>query len=186
MGFLQGDALSRAIRIRRKRGERALLAKQMVLQTLGLMLLLSIVFSQFSGLTIAKGNEMYPAIREGDVLLYERRAGHLNGEAVLYEHAGEQHLGRIEAVAGAVIDETGDHQITIDGNYQPVQERAGIFYRTYVKEGGALKLPLVIDRGAYFILCDNRERASDSRAFGPVPEADVRGRIIMVLRRRMI
>lgn len=37
--------------------------------------------------------------------------------------------------------------------------------------------PIVVPRGTVFLLGDNRSTSIDSRAFGPVPEASVRGQV---------
>ena len=43
--------------------------------------------------------------------------------------------------------------------------------------------PLTLADGEYFILCDARAGARDSRWFGPVRTGEIRGRVIALLRR---
>ena len=56
-------------------------------------------------------------------------------------------------------------------------------YETTPKYDSAVTYPLTLADGEYFILCDAREGARDSRWFGAVPAAAIRGRVIAVVRR---
>lgn len=136
------------------------------------------------GIVKVEGNDMYPAIRDGDIAVYYRRADFMNSDVILYRFNDRIRCSRIEAVNGSVISKTGGGLITIDGNIQPAQERAGIYSET--KAGKGLKLPYTVGSDEFFVLGDNRENACDSRESGCVLERDVLGKAFLVIRRRAI
>ena len=57
-----------------------------------------------------------------------------------------------------------------------------IYEQTPRYENG-VQYPLTLADGEYFILCDARAGARDSRWFGPVRTGEIRGRVIALLRR---
>ena len=146
---------------------------------------LIIIFRFIFGIHIQKGNDMYPAIKDGDLVLYYRTHDVMNTEAVVYKESGEARIGRVEAMDGTVIDMTADYQMTFDGNYLPISPADGIYERTYAPET-FVSLPIVLDSDSCFILGDKRETARDSREFGPILKKNVMGRVVTVLRRRQI
>ena len=93
-------------------------------------LTLWIVFTFVFGIRIADGNDMAPAIREGDLVVYYRCGDFANRDSVVYEANGNVYLGRIAGCEGAVIGKTEDHRLTIDGRIQPVQPGLGIYSGT--------------------------------------------------------
>ena len=156
----------------------------LIREILGLTVFLAVVFTFFFGVTVQHGNDMYPAIRDGDVILYYRTHELINTEPCVYKSGGEVHTGRIAASAGTVISSTGDMQLTFDGVYLPISAADGIYERTYAAEGEIL--PAEVRPGYYFVLGDNRGSARDSRMLGQISKSGIRGRIIAVLRRRQI
>lgn len=145
---------------------------------------LIILFSFVIGIHIQRGNDMYPAIRDGDIVIYYRSRSLMNTEAVVYEAGGRVQTGRVEATEGTVISRTGDLQLTFDGIHLPVTAENGIYKRTYAAE--ETKLPVTVDKDCCFILGDNREEADDSRIYGQIRSEEIRGRIVTVIRRRQI
>ena len=145
-----------------------------------------ILFTAIFGVAEVKDNDMYPALKEGDVVLYYRHADFTNTDAVLYEYQGETYAGRIEATGGSTIGLTGDRQITIDGRYQPVDTDRGTFFKTKVTKANAKGYPYQLAADEYYILGDRRSEANDSRSFGAIKKTQIKGKIITVLRRRNI
>lgn len=143
-----------------------------------------IIFSFVFGVYVQKGNDMYPAIKDGDIVLYYRTHKIVNTEAVVYELDGETGTSRVEASAGTVVSATGDLQLTFDGNYLPISKDDGIFSKTYGHEGA--KYPVTVQDDCCYILGDNRDTAKDSREFGPIKKKFIKGRIVTVVRRRQI
>lgn len=145
---------------------------------------LAVIFTFFFGMTIQHGNDMYPALRDGDVILYYRLAEPVNTEACVYVSEDRLRTGRVAATAGTVISATGDMQLTFNGIYSPAAPGSGIYDRTYAAEGEPL--PITVEEGYYFMLGDNRSAAEDSRILGQISRKNVKGRIVAVLRRRQI
>ena len=59
-------------------------------------------------------------------------------------------------------------------------------YEETPKYDSNVTYPLTLADGEYFILCDARAGARDSRWFGPVQAGEIQGRVIAVLRRNGI
>lgn len=146
-------------------------------------LTLWIVFTFVFGIRIADGNDMAPAIREGDLVVYYRCGNFTNRDSVVYEADGNVYLGRIAGCERAVIGKTEDHRLTVDGRIQPVQPGMGIYSET---PAGDLKERITVEPGRFFILGDCREESTDSRCFGTVGKDQIRGKVFLLWRRRNI
>lgn len=142
-----------------------------------------IIFTFVFGIWIADGNDMAPAIREGDLVVYYRCGNFTNRDSVVYEADENVYLGRIAGFEGAVIGKTEDHRLTIDGRIQPVQPGMGIYSET---PAGDLKERITVEPGRFFILGDCREESTDSRCFGTVGKDQIRGKVFLLWRRRNI
>lgn len=142
-----------------------------------------IIFTFVFGIWIADGNDMAPAIREGDLVVYYRCGNFTNRDSVVYEADGNVYLGRIAGCEGAVIGKTEDHRLTVDGRIQPVQPGMGIYSET---PAGDLKERITVEPGRFFILGDCREESTDSRSFGTVGKDQIRGKVFLLWRRRNI
>lgn len=145
-----------------------------------------VLFNLAFGMKTVEGNDMYPAIRDGDVVVYYRHADYMNNDAVMLLENNKNIVGRIQATSGSMIAVTDDNQITVDGNIQPVQARAGIFSSTKSDPDSNVCYPLEIGSDEYFILGDNRESAYDSRNLGSIRSSDIKGKVFIVIRRRSI
>ena len=108
------------------------------------MYTLFITFTYVFGITLAPTNDMFPAIHQGDMLIYYRLGRFTDKDIVLYKVAGGRNLGRVQAAAGEEVGQTEGGLLTINGNIQPVQERSGLYYETYVDPDGKLKLPSAV------------------------------------------
>lgn len=146
-------------------------------------LTLWIVFTFVFGVWIADGNDMAPAIREGDLVVYYRCGNFANRDSVVYEADGNVYLGRIAGCEGAVIGKTEDNRLTIDGRIQPVQPGMGIYSET---PAGNFKGGITVEPNRFFILGDCRESAVDSRSLGSVTRERIRGKVFLLWRRRNI
>lgn len=172
-GLAEGVIQARWAKARDREGWLSLLGKVVVLLA-ALWLLFSFVFC----LHRVRGNDMYPAMQDGDVVLAWRLQGSYNqNDVVVYEAGGKQRAGRVLAKEGDVVDVTDDGQVTVNGTPEDNE-----IYQT--QAGKAVKFPYLVPKGKIFVLGDFRTQATDSRKLGAIPANDVEGVTIGLLRRR--
>ena len=141
-----------------------------------------IVFSFIFGVTLAPTNAMFPAVHEGDLIIYYRIGRMINTDVVIYESPdGERQIGRIEGTAGETVGKTEGGLLTINGNIQPAQKRSGLYDETFI---GEKDISGEIREDEYLILADSRESAADSRTFGLIPGKAIKGKAFTIIRRR--
>lgn len=132
------------------------------------------------GIGRVNGEDMYPRLRDGDLTVYFRLARNYNlGDIAVFEINGERVYGRIVAQGGDTVDFSADGLLILNGSAQ--QEE--VFFPT-TKDGRAVSFPLTLAQDEVFVLCDNRENATDSRDFGPIKVSALEGSVISVMRRR--
>lgn len=138
------------------------------------------LFTFILGLVIHYGNNMHPAIRDGDLIISLRVQRPYLNAAVLYEHDGKMCLGRVVGMPGNTIDISDEGALTVNGT-APAEE---VFYPTYRCETPTISYPYTVGEDQVFILNDFRNDTSDSRMFGAVDMKDVKGPVLLMLRRR--
>lgn len=151
------------------------LARRIILVGAAAWVLLAQVFL----ITQVKGQDMFPALKDGDLaIVYRLQQDYAQGDVVAYQLNGERHIGRIAARGTDVVtlDDTGT--LLVNGTVQSGE----ILYPTYAKEGVAY--PYRVPADSLFILDDYRTQATDSRDQGAIPLSDVEGKVITILRRR--
>lgn len=129
--------------------------------------------------TQARGQDMFPAIKDGDLLIaYRLQRRWRQDDIVLYRQGDTLCVGRVAAAGGDVVllDDSGE--LRVNGTLHTGE----IPYATYPAEG--LTYPYTVPEGYLFLLCDHRTQGRDSRHFGAVPEDSVAGKVITLLRRR--
>ena len=131
--------------------------------------------------TQASGNSMFPAVKDGDLLIgYRLQRTYAKNDIVLYEHDGKLCVGRILGRASDLVSLNDGGTLIVNGSAQSGE----ILYPTYAKDG--LEYPYTVPEGTVFILGDYRTQATDSRDFGPVALADVKAKVITLVRRRSL
>lgn len=141
-----------------------------------------ITFSYIFGMTLAPTNDMFPAVHEGDLLVFYRPGRIINTDVVIYETPdGKEQIGRIEGTQGETVGMTDGGLLTVNGNIQPVQKRSGLYDETYA---GTKDISGDIGQEEYLILGDRRETAEDSRSFGLIPRKAIKGKVFTIVRRR--
>lgn len=145
-----------------------------------LITVIGILFGVVFGLTPMANADMQPAVCAGDLMLYYRLGKNLNSDdVVVFQKEGIQYTGRIVAVPGDVVEITDESELMVNKN--TVMED-NIFYTTPVYDS-EVEYPLALKEDQYFILCDNREGAKDSRSFGVVDTSEIKGKVITIVRR---
>lgn len=141
---------------------------------------LYILFGQIFGLALVDNDDMKPRISGGDLMLYYRLQNSWHSDdVVVFEKDGERYTGRIVASGGDTVDIPDEGGLYI--NNSNVIE-TNIFYVTKKYETG-IEFPVTLAKDEFFILCDYREGAKDSRFFGPVKASELKGKVITVMRR---
>ena len=147
---------------------------------IAIVVLLGLLFGFAFGVTPMENDDMSPRISAGDLLLYYRLADDwANGDVMVFEKDGEQYVGRIVARGGDTVEVTDQATLVVNGS--TVLEN-DIYYTTPKYDDGPA-YPITLAGDEFFILCDYREGARDSRYFGPVKASEVKGKVITVVRR---
>ena len=145
-----------------------------------LITVIGILFGVVFGLTPMANADMQPAVCAGDLMLYYRLDKNLKSDDVKKKKKeGIQYTGRIVAVPGDVVEITDESELMVNKN--TVMED-NIFYTTPAYDS-EVEDPLALKEDQYFILCDNREGAKDSRSFGVVDTSEIKGKVITIVRR---
>ena len=138
-----------------------------------------ILFTWIFCVTSVRGNEMFPALKDGDLAFALRfQRDYVKNDVVVYEQNGETYIGRIAAREGDTVEMDDSGTMLVNGTGQ----QGEIIYPTYAKEG--LDYPYQVPKGTVFILEDYRTQAEDSRDFGAIALEDVKGKVFTILRRR--
>ena len=168
--------------ILKARRSRVLLARgyrHLLLRVAALAVLVWLLLSQVFLVTRTRGNEMAPALKDGDLTIAFRLQGdYSKNDVVVYRADGAQRVGSVAARAGDVVMLDGTGTMRVNGTTQA----GDILYPTYAT--GELTYPYTVPEDSLFILGDHRTQAEDSRSFGAVTQDDVEGKVISILRRR--
>ena len=142
-----------------------------------------LLFTFVFGITRYQEASMYPAIKDGDLVVFYRHAsGHyLFQDVVALRLEGETQFMRVVATAGDTVDIT-EGRLLING---APQQEIGIFQETERFQVG-VDFPLTVPEGQVFVLGDNRAESIDSRIYGCVEIEDIMGKVMMVIRKRGI
>ena len=127
------------------------------------------------------GNNMYPYISDGDLCVFYRLDDLYLNDVVLYEDEdGRKCVGRIIASGGQVVSFAKEGGYTVDG-YEPIEENP---YETYEAEDGNVLYPLHLAEDEYFVLNDFRKLTTDSREKGTIKRSQIKGKLLLLMRRR--
>lgn len=154
-------------------------AHSLLWRVLALVLLGWVLLTQLFAVWQVSGNEMFPALKDGDlVLAFRAQREYTTNDVILYTQNGETRAGRIAACEGdeVLLDEGGS--LLVNG----VNQAGEIVFPTYPRE--AVAYPYQVPQGCVFVLGDYRTQAQDSRDFGAVPLQNITGKVITILRRR--
>ncbi len=136
-------------------------------------------YGLFFNLSVVRGSSMAPGIQDGDRILIEPWSYLLGpverGDVVVLRYPLDPEIDYIKRIIGL----PGDRVTLARGR---VWVNGGLLEEPYVESADpASVLTMTVAPGHYFVLGDNRPRSSDSREFGLVPGAYVRGRVDLCL-----
>ena len=134
------------------------------------------------GISIYHGDSMFPALRDGDLVIISRLSRPGRNDIVRYTDPqdGKLRFSRVVGLEGMEIDITQTGELKTNG-YVPQES---VFYRTEKAEGSSVAFPLTVAEGQLFLLDDYRTIGRDSRVFGPVESSRAAGKVIYIVRRR--
>ncbi len=145
-----------------------------------LAVLLAVLFGGVFGITPMPDDSMSPRLSAGDLILYYRLADSWSiNEVMVFQKDGELYVGRVVARGGDTVEITEYATLVVNGSTVIEND---IYYST-PRYDSDVTYPVTLADGEYFILCDQRQGAKDSRYFGAVSESEVLGKVITVVRR---
>ena len=154
---------------------------RLLLRIAFIALALLLLFGKVFLLCQMKGTDMFPTLKDGDLLLaYRLQKEYRKNDVVIYEAEGQRRAGRIVGREGDTLVFTADGTLRVNGTVQ----RGEIMYPTEPRSGE--EETYTVPRNSVFILGDYRTESRDSRDFGPVAVKLVEGKLITLLRRRGI
>jgi len=145
-----------------------------------IVLAFALIFSFAYGLERNTDPDMFPMVKDGDLLLFYRLDKNYDiGDLVLLDFNGKHEVRRVVAKAEDTIDITKSG-LMINGM---LQQEPNIYQKTerYANE---IQFPVTLQKDQIFVLGDQRENATDSRVYGPVNTKDTLGTVITFIRRR--
>ena len=139
------------------------------------------VLTFFFGVRINFGNHAWPAVRDGDLVIYRiwGRKTPLPGELVVYRAGEKVRIARVIAASeGQSVDITAQG-VLVDGS---ILAEEAVFPTDPDSVG--TDLPLTLGEDEVFLLHDYRSDDRDSRTFGAIPAEDLLGTVVLVIRWR--
>ena len=132
------------------------------------------IFSMIVGISRVDGQSMYPTLKNRQVVLYQRLGNNYEvGDIVAIKMPnGDRYVKRVIAKEGDKVD-------IKDGKVYVNDKEISEPYVNGVTEeqGGNVKYPYTVEKGAVFVLGDNRAVSIDSRTFGAVIIQNIKGKL---------
>ena len=173
----QGTARPRPPRTAEERQRDRRLALSLLTRLAAAAAALTVLLGVVLLVTQAEGQDMFPAVKDGDLLIaYRLQRRWAQDDLVLYRQEGVLRLGRVAAVGGDVVMLEEDGTLRVNGT---------LHGETLLRYPQAkAETSYTVPEGCLFILNDYRTHGRDSRHFGAVPQQDAAGKVITLLRRR--
>lgn len=148
-------------------------------RVLTLAVMCYVVFTQVFLVSQVSGMDMFPSLKDGDlVITYRLQEEYQPDDVVSYRMGGGRYYGRIVAFGNDVVTLDDSGTLRVNGTVQ----NGEIMYLTYPKEG--MEYPYRVPENCVFVLGDYRTTTQDSRDFGAIPMDQVEGKVITIMRRR--
>lgn len=176
----KGSPVEQAIKKRRRRLSQISDIKSFFSRLLVMIIMIYIMFWIIFGLKPMANDDMKPRISAGDLMLFYRLETRINSDdVVVIQKDGKTYTGRVVAKGGDKVEVTDDSTLKINDS---TMIESDIFYST-PKYEEYVQYPLQLADDEYFILCDYRNGAKDSRYFGAVKKSEILGKVITIIRR---
>jgi signal peptidase I len=120
------------------------------------------------------GDSMQPAVYGGDYVFISRAASFCgfmeNSDVIVFRYGGEDVVKRLIALPGEHI-QIKSGNVFVNG----VKQRENYLPDSYT-EGD---VDILLKKGEYFLLGDNRSLSHDSRQIGPVTKSMIKGKVLV-------
>ncbi len=145
-----------------------------------------VLFFVIFGLSRTANNNMYPNINAGDLAFYY----HLDkscepGEIAVVKNGKKRDFYRIVACGGDKVEISQSGEILVNGMSLDIDR---IYAGEFLDENGdnrsPLRYPYFVPENSFFLINDNRDEVSDSRAVGAFEAERIDGKVISILRTR--
>lgn len=155
---------------------------KLLIKIVSVLIIIGFIFSFIFGIHRVEDTSMVPNISPGDMILYYRiDKNFVVGDTVVYSYKGENKIARVVAMPNDEVD-INEKGLVVNGS---VQYEPKIYKETLAFTDG-IKFPVKLKDDEFFLLADNRDKAADSRLYGPVDQKLIKGKIFTLLRRRGI
>lgn len=151
-----------------------------IIQTIIITVLFIVVFLNFFHFRIVDGNNMYPAISDGDLVLGYNESDFKKNDIIYYTYNNESYLGRVVAKAGDKVDISSNGDLIINGTTQTGE----IMFPTFKPDSWTGTV--IVPEDSLFVLGDFRTQTLDSRNFGCISTNNVEMKIITIIRHRKL
>lgn len=155
-------------------------AKQLAIKLAVIVVFLFLLLEFVVGIFVVHNNDMYPAVRDGDLCITYRLQKPGYGNLLSYKADGKRHFGRIIGLPGDVIAIDDSGYYTVNGS----SPNETSYYRTDTVPGSSIVFPYTVEKGQIFVLSDYRDVGNDSRIYGAISKSDTDGTVCLLLRRR--
>ena len=167
------------VRRRHRLSETAVGVLALFLRLLWIAVVGAIVFSKVFLITQAVGNEMFPAVKDGDLMIaFRLHRSYAKNDIIVYTQDGKTLIGRIAALEHDVVSMDENGILSVNGT----EQHGEILYPTYAGDGQLY--PHRVSEGSVYVLGDHRTAAHDSRERGDIPMDNIEGKVISLFRRR--
>jgi signal peptidase I len=131
------------------------------------------------------GISMYPSLHDGDLLIASKVDYHLHaierGDIVILKDPYDSRRDFIKRVVGLPGDriQVHDHRVLVNGVALSEPYLRAPWVQTGDWPGPGPTDTRVVPRGSYFVMGDNRDQSTDSRAFNAVSQDTIEGKAIV-------
>jgi len=145
-----------------------------------------VLFFVVFGFVRTTNNNMYPNVNPGDLAIYYRFDKACNpGDIVVVENDERSDLYRVAACGGDRVEISEFDELLVNGMSLDFER---IYAGSMTDEDGnvisPIDFPYTVPASELFLVNDNRDELTDSRAVGAFSAKNIRGRVISILRTR--
>lgn len=149
---------------------------------IGFFILVIFLVTQYVfGFYYLRSNAMFPALRDGDLIISYKLETAVKNDVVLYKTDEGRKVGRIVATAGDTVAFSTSGELLVNGCVSTEE----IFYATTEATNSDITYPYTVPENSVFILNDYRSADfNDSRTLGAISLDKLDGKAFFIFRRR--